>query len=127
MPAAVKQVTIGPPIRGASAGGTMVDTEGYDIDSRLTGWGYEHRTVCHAEGGYARDDDGGGSRAVHVNTLEGFWSLPRGWLRPHRGASQEKLPLYRGFFGSIHNVRARGRCVLGSRMGLSLSPPRNPS
>ena len=33
---------------------------------------------------------------VHVNTMEGFWSLLRSWLRPHRGISQEKLPLYLG-------------------------------
>ena len=29
---------------------------------------------------------------VHVNTMEGVWSLLRSWLRPHRGISQEKLP-----------------------------------
>jgi transposase-like protein len=27
--------------------------------------------------------------------MEGTWSLLRSWLRPHRGISQEKLPLYR--------------------------------
>ena len=30
--------------------------------------------------------------------MEGFWSLLRSWLRPHRGVSQERLPLYVGFF-----------------------------
>lgn len=38
-------------------------------------------------------------------TAEGFWSLLRSWLRPHRGISQEKLPLYLGFFQFVHNVR----------------------
>jgi transposase-like protein len=33
--------------------------------------------------------------------MEGFWSLLRSWLRPHRGISQEKLPVYLGFLG-IH-------------------------
>ena len=61
-------------------------------------WGYGHKSVCHAWGEYARDDDGDGFCEVHVNTLEGFWSLLRSWLRPHRGISQEKLPLYLGFF-----------------------------
>jgi hypothetical protein len=28
--------------------------------------------------------------------------------------SQEKLPLYLGFFQFIHNVRRRGRALLGS-------------
>jgi len=43
---------------------------------------------------YARDEDGDGFCEVHVNTIEGFWSLLRSWLRPHRGISQDKLPLY---------------------------------
>src|SRR5215470_5526530 len=32
------------------------------------------------------------------------WSLLRSWLRPPRGISQEKLPLYLGFFEFVHNV-----------------------
>ena len=59
--------------------------------------GYAHRTVCHAAGEFSRDDDGDGFRDMHVNTLEGFWSPLRSWLRPHRGVSQEKLPLYLRF------------------------------
>ena len=35
---------------------------------------------------------------MHVNTLDGFWLLLRSRLRPHRGISQEKLPLHVGFF-----------------------------
>jgi transposase len=49
---------------------------------------------------------------IHVNTLEGFWSLLRSWLRPHRGISQEKLPCYLGFFQFIHNARKRGKHLL---------------
>ncbi len=44
--------------------------------------------------------------------MEGFWSLLRSWLRPHRGISQEKLPLYLGFFEFVHNVRKRGKALL---------------
>ena len=123
----VKQVTIGPLIRSAITEGSVVYTDEYDIYSRLEEWGYEHRTVCHAEGEYARDEDGDGFCEVHVNTLEGFWSLLRSWLRPHRGISQEKLPLYLGFFEFLHNVRARGKSVLGALIGLLVTPPRNPS
>src|SRR5262245_3031830 len=36
----------------------------------------------------------------------------RSWLRPHRGISQEKLPLYLGFFEFVHNVRKRGKALL---------------
>ena len=127
MLANVKQATIGPLIKRTIAAGTVVYTDEYDIYSRLDEWGYGHRTVCHAKGEYARDDDGDGFCETHVNTLEGFWSLLRSWLRPHRGISQEKLPLYLGFFEFIHNVRARGKSVLGALLGLLVAPPRNPA
>ncbi len=39
-----------------------------------------------------RDEDGDGFCEVHINTIKGFWSLLRSWLRPHRDISQEKLP-----------------------------------
>ena len=70
------------------------------------------RSVNHGRGEFARDDDGDGVCEVHVNTMEGFWSLLRSWLRPHRGISQEKLPLYLGFFEFVHNVRKRGKALL---------------
>ena len=76
------------------------------------------------EGGrseFARDEDGDGFCEVHVNTMEGFWSLLRSWLRPHRGISQEKLPLYLGFFEFVHNVRKRGKALLGSLIELLVS------
>jgi ISXO2-like transposase domain len=81
-----------------SAPGTRVYTDEYDLYHRVPVWGYEHKTVCHRHGVYARDEDGDGLHEVHVNTMEGFWSLLRSWLRPHRGLSQEWLPDYLGFF-----------------------------
>ena len=127
MLANVQQVTIGPLIERTIAKGATVYTDEYDIYRRLVEWGYGHETVCHAAGEYARDDDGDGFCEVHVNTLEGFWSLLRSWLRPHRGISQENLPLYLGFFEFVHNIRARGERLLGSLIGLLLAPPCNPS
>jgi len=118
MLANVQQATIGPLIERTIAKGTLISTDEYVIDSRLIEWGYDHETVCHAEGEYARDDDGDGSCEVHVNTLEGFRSLLRSWLRPRRGIPQESLPLYLGFFEFVHNVRARGRRLLGSLIDL---------
>jgi hypothetical protein len=44
--------------------------------------------------------------------MEGFWSLLRSWLRPHRGISQEKLPVSQGFFAFVHNVRKQGKALL---------------
>jgi transposase-like protein len=56
----VKQVTIGPLIQDTIAEASVVYTDEYDIYARLSEWGYDHRTVCHAKGEYARDDDGDG-------------------------------------------------------------------
>ena len=114
MLADVKQTTIAPLIQSTIAQGTLIYTDEYDIYCRLKQWGYEHKTVCHSKGEYARDEDGDGFHEVHVNTIEGFWSLLRSWLRPHRGISQEKLPLYLGFFEFVHNARKRGRALLGA-------------
>src|SRR6478735_451219 len=97
MLADVKQRTIGPLVRETITEESVVYTDEYDIYARLPEWGYTHYTVCHAAGEFARDDDGDGSCEVHVNTLEGFWSLLRSWLRPHRGVSQERRPLSLGF------------------------------
>jgi transposase-like protein len=121
----VQQVTIGPLIKRTITPGAVVYTDEYGIYARLPQWGYTHRTVCHAAGEFARDDDRDGFCEVHVNTLEGFWSLLRSWLRPHRGISQERLPLYLGFFEFVHNDRRRGKALLGSLIGL-LVAPRNP-
>ena len=74
---------------------TSIYTDEYGIYGRLEEWGYGHKSVNHGAGEYARDEDGDGFCEIHVNTMEGFWSLLRSWLRPHRGISQEKLPLYR--------------------------------
>jgi hypothetical protein len=84
----------------------------------LKDWGFDHHAGCHGRGEYARDEDGDGFHEIHVNTMEGFWSLLRSWLRPHRGLSQEKLPLYLGFFQFVHNVRIRGKGLLSPLLTL---------
>jgi transposase len=114
MLADVRQRTIRPVIAATVAEGVRVHTDEYGSYARLPAWGYRHRTVCHARGEYARDADGGGVREVHVNTMEGVWSLLRSWLRPHRGLSQAKLPLYLGCFAVVHNARRRGKALLGA-------------
>jgi transposase-like protein len=110
----VQQPTIQPIITKTVSSGSLVYTDEYDIYARLEDWGYGHKSVCHGRGEYARDDDSDGFCEVHVNTLEGFWSLLRSWLRPHRGISQEKLPIYLGFFQFVHNTRRRGKALLGA-------------
>jgi len=90
----VRQATIKPLILHSVAPGTLIYTNEYNIYGRLETWGFQHKTVNHSAGEYARDEDGDGFCEVHSNTIEGFWSLLRSWLRPHRGISQAKLPLY---------------------------------
>ena len=77
MLANVQQKTIQPIIEATVARNTLIYTDEYDIDARLGAWGYRHKAVCHGRGEYARDEDGDGFCEVHVNTLEGFWSLLR--------------------------------------------------
>ncbi len=113
----VQQTTIKPIIEAGGAEGTQIYTDEYDIYARLTQWGYEHKSVHHGAGEYARDEDGDGLHEIHVNTMEGFWSLLRSWLRPHRGISQEKLPIYLAFFQFVHNARKRGKKLLDPLVG----------
>ncbi len=121
MLANVKQATIAPLIKSIIVPGTLVFTDEYQIYAKLIAWGYQHKSVCHARGEYARDEDGDGFHEVHVNTMEGFWSLLRSWLRPHRGISQAKLPLYLGFFEFVHNARRRGKALLSALLECLLS------
>lgn len=118
----VKMKTIEPFIKRAIAEDSLIYTDEYNIYGRLEEWGYAHETVNHGEGEYARDDDGDGFCEVHVNTIEGFWSLLRSWLRPHRGISQEKLPVYLGFFEFVHNARRRGKSLLQSLVHCLVAP-----
>ena len=118
----VQQTTIASLIQSTVVPGTQFYTDEYDIYARLSSWGYEHKTVCHSRGEYARDEDGDGFHEVHVNTMEGFWSLLRSWGQTHRGISQEKLSLYLGFFEFVHNTRQRGKALLGSLVNILLQP-----
>lgn len=122
MLANVQQQTIQPVMCHTIQSGTLIFTDEYAIYSQLEAWGYAHKTVNHAQAEYARDEDQDGFCEVHVNTMEGFWSLLRSWLRPHRGISQEQLPLYLAFFEFIHNVRRRGKALLSSLLSLLLTP-----
>lgn len=116
----VRQKTIKPLIEKTVAKGSQLYTDEYAIYHRLESWGYRHKTVNHSKGEYARDEDGDGFHEVHVNTMEGFWSLLRSWLRPHRGISQENLPSYLGFFEFVHNTKKRGQALLGSLLAVFL-------
>ncbi len=53
-----------------------------------------HDTVCHTQREWARDDDGDGIREVHINTVEGMWTLVRNFIRLFRGVHKKHLPGY---------------------------------
>src|SRR4029453_4230012 len=116
MLANVQQRTIEPVITGAIAQGTLVHTDEYGIYARLEGWGYQHKTVCHARGEYARDEDGDGFSELTATPWGGFWALRGSWRGPHRGLPEDKLPLYLRFFQFVHNARRRGKALLGTLM-----------
>ncbi len=120
----VRQKTIKPHILEHIAPKTLVYTDEYAIYSRLEQWGYSHESVNHGKGEYARDDDGDGFCEVHVNTIEGVWSLLRSRLRPHRGISQKHLGHYLAFFEFIHNARKRGKAVLHALVEALVTGPR---
>jgi transposase-like protein len=120
----VKRKTIEPVITQTVKPGSRVNTDEYQIYDWLKDH-YEHKKVNHGKGEYARDEDQDAKCEVHINSIEGFWSLLRSWLRPHRGISQEKLPLYLGFFEFVHNVRKRGKALLHSLIHLLLQPDFN--
>lgn len=119
----IQQTTIKPHLTTHIVPGSEVHTDELSVYFRLKRWGYQHKTINHSRGEYARDDDGDGVYEVHVNTMEGVWSLLRSWLRPHRGISQKFLPDYVAFFEFIHNARRRGKAVLAALIETLLPRP----
>lgn len=59
--------------------------------------------------------------------MEGFWSLSRFWLRPHRGISQTYLPIYLGFFEFVHNAKKTRQSFIRFAAGINYKlAPWNP-
>jgi transposase-like protein len=96
-------------------------TDEYDIYAKLSAWATAIGRPATAKVSTPETKMATVSTLVYINTIEGFWSLLRSWLRPHRGISQELLPIYLGFFEFIHNVRKRGKALLGSLLALLLN------
>jgi transposase len=84
----VRQATIKPLLLAGVALGSLINTDEYAIYGRLPEWGFGHKTVNHGRGEYARDEDGDGLCEVHVNTLEGCWSLLRLYVPRHQGLTR---------------------------------------
>jgi transposase-like protein len=108
--------------------GAMVNTDewvGYD---RLPELGRGRATVCHAPGRreWARDDDGDGVREVHNNTLEGFWTGLRNFLRPFRGVNKWFLGQYVAMFEWSYNIKEVTTEFLRALLGIKPLPNLGP-
>jgi transposase len=81
----------------------------------------QHKTVCHGQREWARDDDGDGIREVHCNSCEGAGAALRTFLRPFRGVHKRYLPDYVATFETLYNAKRMTpdivqRMGFGSRM-----------
>ena len=83
-----------PLVEARVAPGATVNTDEWRSYSRLAALGHPHPTVAHVAGEFARDDDGDGVREVHVNTIEGWWTGARNFLRVFRGVNKVYLQQY---------------------------------
>jgi transposase len=127
MLANVQQATIKPIIEATVTKGSLIYTDEYNIYARLPAWGYPHKTVCHGRGEYARDEDGDGFCEVHVNTIEGLWSLLRSWLHPHRAFRKRSFQTISASFNSCTTrVAAAKHCSARSLPLWSRDPTHHP-
>ena len=87
----VQQTTIKPIIEAGVAKGALIHTDEYDIYARLPSWGYEHKTVCHGRGEYARDEDGDGfmksTQSMRVLVAAAFMAATTSRRRPRKVAA----------------------------------------
>jgi transposase-like protein len=96
----VRTATIKPIIVAKVKGGAQFFTDEYNI-YHFTAADYDHRTVNHGAGEYARRDPDG--VCVHCNTMEGLWSGLRNCLDRFKGISQRFLHLRVVRYEFLHN------------------------
>jgi transposase-like protein len=94
----VRTETIRPIVKQMVRQGARVYTDSYPIYNFLEEEGYQHATVNHSAGEYARGE-------VHCNTMECTWSWLRQMVRTYRGISKVYLPLYVVQFEFFYNRR----------------------
>src|SRR5262249_48978451 len=79
---------------------TQFFTDEYNI-YHFTKADYDHRTVNHGAGEYARRDPD--DTCVHCNTMEGIWAGLRNFLDRFKGISQRFLHLRVARYEFLHN------------------------
>jgi len=116
----VKQRTIKPIITETIAPGAVVMTDEYDIYAKLPKWAMVTRRSVTANAS---------SRVMKTAPVFAKSTSTRSKASGHycvrgcapRGISRERLPFYLGFFEFMHNVRKRGKALLGSLLALLLN------
>jgi len=99
----VQTDTIKPIILAKVSTDSQFLTDEYAIYNFTDELGYDHRTVNHSQGEYARYDPDG--TLVHCNTMEGVWTGLRCFLRRFVGISQKFLHLRVARFEFLFNHR----------------------
>lgn len=95
----VKRVSLAPHIQANVEKGSEIHTDELLSYRNLSGEGYEHKTVNHGTGEYARGD-------VHVNSMEGYWSnLKKSITSTHIHVSGKHLEKYAKEFEYRFNSR----------------------
>jgi len=102
-----RTATIKPIIAAKVKVGAQFFTDEYNI-SHFTKADYDHRTVNHSAGEYARRDPDG--TCVHCNTMEGIWSGLRNFLDHFKGISQRFLHLRVARYEFLHNYKHLNWC-----------------
>lgn len=94
-----KTRTLEPLILANVHAGSEIHSDEWFAYRNLNGKGYEHKTVEHGKGEYAKD-------GVHVNGLEGYWSmLKKGIRSTHIHVSKTYLGNYAKEFEYRYNMR----------------------
>ena len=117
------QAALQPVVEAATAAEATVNTDEWRSYNWLKLTRRTHQTVCHTptEPEWARDDDGDGLREVHTNTIEGFWTGLRNFLRPFRGLSKHYLWQYVAVYAWGHNFKTLTIELVRSLVVLSTS------
>jgi transposase len=112
-------------VEAATQPTATVNTDEWRAYNWLTLTQHSHPTVIHnpAQREWARDEDGDGVREVHTNTIEGFWTGLRNFLRPFRGISKHYLWQYVAVYAWAHNFKTLTINLLRSMMVAFTSVP----
>ncbi len=98
--------------------GSLISTDEHKSYRNLRRAGYLHRTVKHVDKEYVRG-------AVHVNTIEGFWSRLKNSIRgTHVHVSDRHMWKYVSEFSYRYNMRKQPEEMF-NRMILAISLPRS--